>query len=327
MILAMQKRREIFRELLSKDNVMILTHKSPDGDTLGTAFALCRVYALQGKKAAVVCSDRIPVSYRFLTEGKIMLEADFSPDCIVSVDVADAKLLGDSFSGYADRIDYGIDHHPSNTGYAKKTIVDSAASSAGELLFDLLKEAEIPFDRQTAVCLYTAVTSDTGCFKFANVTPHTHQVAAELLQYGFEAEPINRRLFDISSLEQLKIEADVISRIESYRNPAVTVATLPFSLLENAGEDLEFGALSSIPRRIEGTVIGISMREYEKDAVKVSLRSMDDRIDVSAIAAVFGGGGHKRASGCVFLCPLEEAKKRLLDEVFRHYDRVFGGRE
>lgn len=323
----MQKRREIFRELLSKDNVMILTHKSPDGDTLGTAFALCRVYALQGKKATVVCSDRIPVPYRFLAGGKTMLEADFAPDCIVSVDVADAKLLGDALSDYADRVDYGIDHHPSNTGYAKKTIVNPAASSAGELLFDLLKEAEVSFDRETAVCLYTAVTSDTGCFKFANVTPHTHQVAAELLQYGFETEPINRRLFDISSLEQLKIEADVISRIECYRNHAVTVATLPFSLLENAGEDLEFGGLSSIPRRIEGTVVGISMREYEKDAVKVSLRSMDDRIDVSAIAAVFGGGGHKRASGCVFLCPLEEAKKRLLDEVFRHYDRIFGGRE
>lgn len=318
-------RKQLFNEILSRDNVMILTHKSPDGDTLGTAFALCRVLEEKGKRAFVACSDKIPEKFRFFTGGKEDLSVLFEPETVVSVDVATAELLGDELSGYADRVDYCIDHHISNTGYAKKTIVDAKASSAGELLFCLLKESGISIGAETAKLLYAAVSFDTGCFKFANVTPATHMAAAELLQYGFDAEKMNRRMFDIASLEQLRVEADVIARTERYRNNAVTVVTLPLERLEElANADTDIDGLSSLPRRIEGTVVGISMKESEKDVIKVSLRSMDDEIDVSAIAALFGGGGHKRASGCVFRCPMEEAKKQLLDGVFHAYDRVYG---
>lgn len=319
----MQNRAEIFQELLSRDRFLILTHKSPDGDTLGTAFALCRVLQREGKRAFVACSDEIPVRFRFLTGGYALLPVDEPFETVVSVDVATAELLGDKLSPFAEKVDYCIDHHSSNTGYAKKTIVDPMISSAGELLFSLLREAEISLDEEIARLLYAAISFDTGCFKYANVKPSTHLAAASLLPYGFDAEQINRRLFDISSLDQLRMEAQAIERVERYKNNAVTLVCLSLEQILAYGEEMDYDGLSSIPRRVEGTVIGLSMRETEPNFVKVSLRSLDDRIDVCKIAAVFGGGGHKRASGCVFHCPLAEAKIALLQAVFSEYDSVF----
>lgn len=315
----------IFKEMLDFDNVLILTHKSPDGDTLGTAFALKRLYEELGKRAWVCCSDKPSSRFEFICDGLSLEKCPFEEKCVVSVDVATAGMLGDGFSDYSTRVDYAIDHHITNTRYAKKTIVKPDASSTGEILWDLIKRAEAPVNAYIAAKLYTAVSFDTGCFKFANVRPSTMIAAAEMLKYKIPFEDINRRLFDLSTLEQLKIETEVISSVERYENDRITVLSLRQATLKKYGADeLDIDGISSIPRRIAGTVVGISLKETAEGWIKVSLRSLDDRIDVSEIAAVFGGGGHKRAAGCLIKnSDFDTAKKNLIKAAREAWKRVF----
>lgn len=311
----------VFDSVMEKDNIMIICHKNPDGDALGTAFALLQVLKNAGKRAFVACSDPVPPRMKFIADEQDNLDVIFEPDCIVAVDVATKDLIGEKLSVYEDRVDFCIDHHHTNTGYAKQTIVCADASSTGELLFDILDVSNIKINDYIAEKLYTAISFDTGCFRFANVKPHTHIVAAKLLEYDFDFEDINRRLFDIASLEQLQIETAVISGVERYKNNTITMLTLTQQMLKDSGsENIDIDGLSSITRRIEGTKMGIAVRELSDGLIKVSLRSLDDKIDVSKIAAVFGGGGHKRASGCSFSVPVDEAKKQLLKAVFKYWD-------
>ena len=315
----------IFSEILNKDDVLILTHKSPDGDTLGTAFALKKMLENNGKRACVCCSDKPSPRFSFIVDGKDLSEPEFPEKCVVSVDIATEGLLGDNMEKYAGKIDYAIDHHITNTYYAKKTIVKPKASSAGEVLWELAKRSNIEIDDYTAAKLYTAISFDTGCFKFANVTPKTMIAAADLLKHNIPFEEINRRLFDITTLEQLKIENEVISKLERYCDGRITLIYLRQETVKKyADENTDTDGLSSIPRRIEGTVVGLSLKETPEGFVKVSLRSYDDRIDVSKIAANFGGGGHKRASGCLIKdMAFDEAKKALVSATEKEWKRVF----
>lgn len=315
---------KILLDMLSHDNVMIITHRSPDGDTVGTAYALKRVFENRGKRATVVCSDEIGKRLRFISDGAYKLDEPTNIECVISVDTATVDLMGEKLKKYADRVDYCIDHHITNTNYAKCTLLNSSASSTGEYLYDLLKESNVEIDGYIAEKLYAAIAFDTGCFKYSNVTPHTHMVAAELLEYGMNFEDINRRLFDIASFEQLKIEQEVLMAVERYRDNTVTILVLTQDMLKKVGTDIDIDGLTAITRRIEDTLIGISIREMADGIVKVSFRSMDDRVDVSKIAAKFGGGGHKRASGCSFDAPVDEVKKLILDGVFEEWEKVFG---
>ncbi len=315
---------KILLDMLSRDNVMIITHRSPDGDTVGTAYALKRVFENRGKSATVVCSDEIGKRLRFISDGAYKLDEPTDIGCVIAVDTATVDLMGEKLKKYADKVDYCIDHHITNTNYAKCTFLNSSASSTGEYLYDLLKEAKVEIDGYIAEKLYAAIAFDTGCFKYSNVTPHTHMVAAELLEYGMNFEDINRRLFDIASFEQLKIEQEVLMAVERYRDNTVTILVLTQDMLKKVGTDIDIDGLTAITRRIEGTLIGISIREMSDGVIKVSFRSMDDRVDVSKIAAKFGGGGHKRASGCSFNAPIDEVKNRILDGVFEEWNKVFG---
>lgn len=315
----------IFSELLNEDDVLILTHKSPDGDTLGTAFALKKMLENNGKRACVCCSDKPSPRFAFIVDGKDLSEPEFIGKCVVSVDIATEGLLGESMERYVGKIDYAIDHHITNTYYAKKSIVKPKASSAGEVLWELAKRSKTEIDDCIAEKLYTAISFDTGCFKFANVTPRTMIAAADLLKHDIPFEEINRRLFDLTTFEQLKIENEVISKLERYCDGRITLIYLrQETVLKYANEDTDTDGLSSIPRRIEGTVVGLSLKETSEGFAKVSLRSYDDRIDVSKIAAKFGGGGHKRASGCLIQnMPFDRAKKALVSAAENEWKRVF----
>ncbi len=315
----------IFSEMLQKDDVLIFTHENPDGDALGTAFALKRIFENNKKRAWVCCSDEPSSRFAFISDQPTLLSCPFKEKCVVAVDVAVAERLGDGFADYRDRVDYAIDHHFTNDGYAKNSVIKADASSTGEILWNLIKRAGIRLDSYIAAKLYTAISFDTGCFKFANVRPVTMNAAADLLKYKIPFEDINRRLFDLSSVEQLKIETAVISTLERYCGGRVTVLFLRQQTVKECGaEGLDVEGLSAIPRRIEGTVVGLMIKETPEGNVKVSLRSFDDRIDVSKVASVFGGGGHKRAAGCMIKDEdFETSKKNLIKAACDEWNSVF----
>lgn len=304
---------EAFRELMSMDDVLILVHRNPDGDCLGTAFALKRAFENLGRRVCVAATGTVDRNLLDITDGAEELFPKFLPSAIVSVDVATQQMLGPDLMDYAEHIDYSIDHHYTNTEYARYNIVNGSASSAGEVLFDLFTACGIAIDDVIAEKLYAAIAFDTGCFRYSNTSAHTHEVVAELMKYSFDAPAVVRKMFDIVPLRQLKMERAALDALHLYRNGSVILLPISRKMLEDNGAlDEDVAGMVALVRRIEGAVVCATLKETKEGDVKVSLRSADDIFDVSAVAAVFGGGGHVKASGCLIKASLEEAEARLL---------------
>lgn len=298
--------------LRSHDNYLILMHASPDGDTLGCGFALCTALQRMGKKADVICPDDIPHRFDYMREGYTPMTFDIKT--CVAVDVADVKLLGDLSTTFADKVDLCIDHHVSNTNYAKQLLLREHYASACELMYEVLTALGAEIDRIIANCLYTGVATDTGCFKFSNTKPQTHIVAAKLMECGAEIAPINYAMFELKTQGRIKLEQEVLRNMRYFADGHIAMVTVTLDLLAQITDidSDDVGAMASIPRQIDGVDIGISMKEKKPGLFKASLRS-SERIDVSKIARQFGGGGHARASGCSFTCGYEEAVEQLVE--------------
>ncbi len=305
--------KETAEFLANRDNFYILTHQSPDGDTMGSGFGLCYALRKSGKKANVLCSDDFPKRYSFMYEG--YEPQKFTPETIVAVDVADRKLLGTRLNGYADYVDLCIDHHVSNERYAKNLLLYPDASATCEVLFRVLTEMGTELDKRIAECLYTGIATDTGCFKYANTTKLAHIIAAELMEQGIDIERINREMFDIKSKARLKVEQYINSAMEYYLDDKCAMAAVTLDTIRKAGlAQEEFEGIAGMSVQLEGVQVGVIIKEKDEGKFKVSMRSASD-IDVSAICAKFGGGGHVKAAGCTLEGALSDVKLRLLSGI------------
>ena len=301
---------EVCELLRQQDNIAILTHKNPDGDTLGSGFAL--YYALKqiGKQACVLNSDGFPQRYQFLVPDGMAL--DFEPDFVVSVDIADTTLLGNKLEEYADRINLCIDHHISNKIDANYTYVVSEASSAAELVYQIAEKLVGKLEGPIATALYTGIVTDTGCFKFSNTTVECHLYAAELMKNGVEFEKINRAMFETKSRARLGLERLILDGMEFYCDGKCAITAVSRKEMEKLGADnTTFDGVSAIARQIEGVELGFTIREDGPDFYKISIRT-SEKVDASQLGRIFGGGGHKRAAGCNISGTLSEVKEKLL---------------
>ncbi len=307
--------------LRSKDNILIITHKNPDGDAIGSSFGLYFALKKLGKIVTVDIGKRLSDVYRFIF--KDYNQTKCKPDFVVSLDLADPKLLLEHLRFYESKIDLSIDHHASNTFYAKDTLLCAEAASTTEILYDVIAEllGEANFGSQIASCLYLGLTTDTGCFKYPSVTFETHEVAAKLIKSGADHAYINKKMFDMKSKKKLQIEQIVLSNIKYHFNDKCAVIFLPKSLKDEykvADDELE--GLSALPIQIEGVEIGVTIKEKEEE-FKVSVRT-GEAFDASQICGLFGGGGHKRAAGCTIKkqdasgkISYAEAVNKLLDVI------------
>ena len=306
--------------LESCDNVTILTHKSPDGDTLGAGFALCRYLRLQGKKANVVNSDEFPKRYAFLYEGYEPMK--FVEKTVIAVDIADTKLLGHNLEEYEKegKIDLCIDHHVSNKYYAKYTYVNASASAACQIMYELFRFMDAEIDRIIARCLYTGIATDTGCFKYENTTSAAHIAVSELMKYNIDYATINRKMFDVKSRARIKIEQAVTNDMEFLFDGRCAVMVITTQMMEESGiEPAEFEGLASIPLQVEGVEMGITVKQRHENVYKLSVRTTET-IDASKFCQQFGGGGHIRAAGCELNGTLDEVKKIIEDNA----SKLFG---
>lgn len=309
--------KEIVGIFENNDNFLILTHKSPDGDTLGSGFALCSFLRDMGKKANVVNSDELPDRYSFIYED--YKAQDFQPEYVIAVDIADPNLIGSNLAEYQQtgKVDLCIDHHISNKLFAKKNYVEADASAAALIMYKLFKSSGRQISVQIARCLYTGIATDTGCFKYENTTPEAHIIAAELMAYGIDFAWINRKMFDIKSKSRIKVEQSVVRNMEYYCGGECAVIALTQKRIEESGvEAAEFEGLASIPLSVEGVKIGITVKQRHEDVFKISVRT-DDEIDASSFCQAFGGGGHIRAAGCEIRGSFEEVKEKLLEQAKR----------
>lgn len=304
-----QLNAEHIAELLcEKDNVLILFHHNPDGDAAGSAFALKAFLGSMGKRVYCACPDEIPERLKFISDGlqnSVIAEnlpEDFSPELILSVDSASPSQLGALYERYQGKIDIMIDHHGKGTPYADNYIVPSA-SSCGEVVYEIVEMMasmlSVNIDLRVQSLIYTAISSDTGCFRYSNVAPSTHTVAAKLIEAGVPAADINHKLFGMKSLKQMQVEHAGFERMNMHLGGKLAIITFPYDLkVQYGAENEHLETLVDVARSIRGVEVAAVIKQPEaENKFRVSMRSSCD-LDVSEICALYGGGGHMRAAGC-----------------------------
>ena len=305
--------------LKKHDNYIILTHASPDGDTLGAGYAL--YYALNeiGKRACVICPDVIPSKYDYFARKTDHVSRETAT--VVAVDVADNRLLGSLKEEFGDIVDLNIDHHISNTRYAKNLYLDAAASATTEIIYELIVKMNVNINDITAKALYTGLVTDTGCFKYASVTAKTHIIASELYNYNINASEINRLMFDTKSKNLLELERMVLETAEYYFDDKCMLLSVTSEMQEKtgcSGTDLE--GIAVISRSVEGVKAGVTFKQTDDNEFKVSLRTYPP-LNASNICKCLGGGGHNAAAGATVKGSLAEVKALVLEAVKEEMDR------
>lgn len=299
-------------ELLKKhDHFLILTHKNPDGDTVGSAAALCSALRRIGKTAFVMPNSGLTsllspyISAYFAPEG-------YAPSFVIAVDIAAEGLFTPGFEG---AVQLCIDHHPSNSRYAESLLLCDDRSSCGEIVLELIKALRGTVTKGEATLLYMALSTDNGCFKYANTNAPAFRAAAELLRYGADNAGINMRFFRKASPARLKLEGLIYSSLAYYRGGQIAVAEITLDMLAQSGageEDMD--DIASLAGRAEGCELSITIREQKDGTCRLSLRSTE-KVNSGEICAVFGGGGHALAAGCTITGSPQRVCEMLLDVI------------
>ena len=292
--------------LKSNDGYLLLTHVRPDGDTLGSAAALCHILRRMGKTAYLYDNPQVTATYSLFVD-RYLAPEDFKPAHTLAVDLASENLFPEGFS-QKSTVDLCIDHHPTNSRYAENLLCDPEKASCGEIVLALGKLLLGQIDETLASLLYIAVSTDCGCFVYANTRPDTHRAAAELMDAGADYKTLNKLLFRTYSYSRLMLEGLIYTGMRRYgQGNCVTVVTVTLEMMEQSGateDDCE--DLASLAGRVEGNRVAVTIRELEPGLCKVSLRSGED-FDCAAICALHGGGGHKMAAGCTIHSDIWEA--------------------
>lgn len=297
--------------LKKEDNYLILSHKNPDGDTMGSCAALCSALRRIGKTAWLYPNADVISKLRPYVEGYYAPD-DFQPEHIIAVDVATESLFAIGFEG---KVELCIDHHPTNSHYARKLLLKADKASCGEIVMELIKTLCGDITKEEADLLYIAVSTDTGCFLYANTKPETHRAAAKLMEYGADFMHINQIFFRKKSAARLRLEGLVFSTMNFYRDGKIAVVKITQNMLKSAGateDDLD--DIAGLAGMAERSLVNITIREKEDGSSKVSLRSGKE-VNSSRICAVFGGGGHDMAAGCTISTSPEKAEKMLLEVI------------
>lgn len=291
------------------DNVLLLTHVRPDGDTIGSAAALCRALRDCGQTAYLLPNPEITATYAPYA-APYWAPEDWQAEHIVSVDIADASLLPENAQSYRDRIELAIDHHPSQTFFARNTCLEADSAACGEIVYEIIQHLTA-LTADIALPLYVAVSTDCGGFQYGNTTARTHRIAAALMDV-VDVAAVNKTLFRTKSRVRLAMESRMVADMKLFDHQRVVVMEIPLSLRqEMQATDADIEELSALPALVEGTDCGVTLRELRPGTVKVSVRT-GPRVDACALCRILGGGGHHAASGATVEGTLDEARMAVL---------------
>lgn len=301
--------RQVAELLAQPKNTVIMLHTRPDGDAVGSAVALKLLLEALGSRAVCVCANEVPHREAFLLDGvqdsllESAIPTDLTVERVVAVDTASPAQMGTLADAWLDRVDVMIDHHGTGTPYADGWI-EPAASATGEMIFMLSRlwlsdgaVKAIPMRAEEA--MFTAIASDTGGFRYSNVTPTTHLCAAELIRAGVDTASINHRLFECKPYELMRAEQVGFAAMRRYFDGRVTVVPMTYAMKTEHGlGDGVMDTLVDVARMVEGTELAISIRQMtDEGRFRVSTRS-NGAFRAAALCAAFGGGGHEKAAGC-----------------------------
>ena len=306
-------RNECAQFLLTHDHYTILSHRRPDGDTIGSSAALCLGLRQLGKTAHVLYNAEVSSRFQWLHEG-LTKEAVEEGDIIVSVDVASPGMLPKSFQHLLGKIQLRIDHHASATSFTDAELVDGGSASCAELVWDVLSIMGVHADKALGEAVYVGVSTDTGCFRYANTNAHTFAVAAECARSGARIYELNQELFETNTLGRLRMQAWIVDHMQLLRGGEMAICAIPKAVEDSIGvtED-DMDNISSFPRTVAGVCMAATLRETTDGDVKMSVRAVPG-YDATKVTVPFGGGGHKGAAGASIKKPMAQAIK-LVEQV------------
>lgn len=307
--------REAAELLRRQDNILILTHRRPDGDTTGCAAGLCRALRQIGKQAYLLRNPDMTAMNGVYAEG-LWAEDGWTPEFVVSVDIAAKNLLFPEAEAYFDKIGLAVDHHPSFEGFGRNQCVQPKRAACGEIVYEICRElGEIT--PEVALPLYAAVATDTGCFVYANTTADTHRVAAALMETGIDYFAVNKRHFRTKTKKRMTIEAELMGKAEFFQEGRGVFLCIPLEMLRRLGADEnDLEDISSLAGIIEGVDCGAVLREMKPDEWKLSLRTgANGRVNATQVCTLLGGGGHAMAAGAALHGDLEGVKRQVLDAI------------
>lgn len=302
----------------SNNDFVLIPHKNPDGDCMGSVMALARAIKALNKNVKVALVGKfVPKRLEYLWDKSFTFNK-LNPETVcITVDVAATYMIDNFKEDILDKakITCCIDHHGTNTGFADYNYIDANASAAGEIVYELIyNELGVKQDTLIDECLYSAIASDTGSFQYSNTTSKTHIIASKLVE-NVDSPKIMRNLFEKKQMQSLMFMNDIIQNMEFYYDGRLCLVTIDENMLKK--HNMVFSdadEYSSLPRSIDGVEVGAILKVYAEGEVKVSLRS-NEYVDVASLAKELGGGGHLRASGVTLKAGADEAKKIMIQKI------------
>lgn len=310
--------KEIGQVLLEAETVMIYPHINIDGDAMGSAAAICRMLRKKGKTAYILIEDEVPANLKFMDRDY----CTFDCEIIERADVSLCVDCGDygRFPKRREAFEKGkksicIDHHRTSEGICDYNYIDSNAAATGEIIFALLKEIKEEADVEIGEDIFAAITTDTGNFQYSNTNSRSHEIAAELINWGVDTNSVSIRLYENERLQKLMIQAVAISNLRMLCNGKCAVTWLSLDEMNKAGaEPFETDGIIDAVRSIAGVEIAAFVKEKEAGVLRVSFRAKSDA-NVAEIAAKFGGGGHVKAAGCTLSMNLRDGIELIKKEL------------
>ncbi len=313
---------KILETFKTSNNFLIISHKNPDGDTIGANFGLHLCLKALNKSVISYCDSELPFEFKFLLDFGIEFTNNSESillkkfDTVIMVDCADNKRVRD-FEKIRENCNtlINIDHHVTNNNFGDLNLVQPEKSSTGEIIYNILKQGGLPLNKDIAIPLYVAVVTDTGSFRYSNTTPETFKVAAELISFGINAYEITEKIYESKPYKRILLLKEALNNLYLSKNKKVAVMILRKDILKkyNATYDDTDGFVN-YGRSIAGVEISIFIKE-EEDGCKLSFRSKGN-LDVTKIAVKFGGGGHRNAAGAFVNMNLKSIQEKL-DKILR----------
>lgn len=322
---------KITLEIRKHNTFLITTHVNPEGDALGSVLAFYRLLVSLGKKAYIYNEDKVPYGYEFLpgVEGIKLYKQNIKHidfDCFVALDCSDLKRTGEVYRlNKENKPVINIDHHVSNAGFGDFNWIKPEASSACQMIYELYGKMGVNIDKDAALLLYVGIVTDTGSFRYSNTDSSTHLVAADLLRYGFDIVSIYKDLYCNVPFCDMQLLIKTLGGIRRCHQGRIVWVEIKEEVLRKCRQihaDFADYVLSFL-RMIKDAEVALLLKENlgVKNEVRINFRSQG-KFDVNAVAAFFGGGGHKSAGGCTMKGNLTRIRKQIIRKIEKNLNEM-----